>query len=83
MSDDAGRRQDFGHQVFAIGDRVVVKATSSYAGMDGYHGQVVAKPSPERVFVELHGRTNGEPMAEDITYNNPWPFFNEELEHVD
>ena len=51
--------------------------------MDGYYGHVVAKPSTERVFVEMDGRTNGEPMAEDIAHNNPWPFFNEELEHAD
>ena len=69
--------------MFAIGDRVVVKPTSSYPSMDGYYGHVVAKPSTERVFVEIDGRTNREPMAEDIAHNNPWPFFNEELEHAD
>jgi len=87
MSDDEDPRQDFRHQVFAIADRVVVKTTTTYEGMDGYYGRVVAipyrEPVFEPVFVELHGRTNGEPMREDIAHNNPWPFFNKELEHSD
>jgi hypothetical protein len=69
---------------FRIGDRVIVKDTAEH-GMDGYFGHVIATEYDVAPMVQLQieGRTQGRPLAPEIAPYNPWPMFDDELEHAD
>lgn len=75
---------------FAVGDRVV--ATENYRGaggnhdMRGYYGHVAALPcdDDDYIYVNLAGRTNGEPIHPHRAGRlYRFPFYEFELEHAD
>ena len=78
---------------FKAGDRVIVKnwrhSSSHSTDMNGYFGHVVAVyndsvPNP-MVDVSLEGRIGQPPRSHDLDphSDDPWPFFENELEHID
>lgn len=74
---------------FDIGNRVIVqhwKSSDFDAGMNGYYGHVVElhprAPRP-MVSVALQGRSGAPARDHDLDPDDPWIFYENELEHAD
>ena len=69
---------------FAVGDRVVVANNRYPQDMNDYYGHVVGVN--HELFmarVEIEGRGNGKSFGLHALMCNPWPFYCEELRHID